>query len=283
MFSGEIPSSAISSFAESLGTFNVLEKDRISQITLNAVAPNSGVRPGIWNGSVTGNTIRGSANSSIAIIDSGIDASHSDIGSYINVSSEGWSAVNSSTKIVGWKDWVDSSSTPFDPHGHGSHVSGIAAGRGTEETIATQSYTSYIHYPSLCTTKWFNVTNASGDIIASMNATYYITPGGNMSLSIIDSDANILASQTETVNNYTTFNVSYTSTQNGTYGVSVCDNNSEDQYDFALSYSYPVTSLTDGFGMFTGIAPDTKLVGARVCNLAGCPDSYIISAMDSAP
>jgi serine protease AprX len=33
-------------------------------------------------------------------------------------------------KVIGWKDYINGRTTPYDDHGHGSHCSGIAAGTG---------------------------------------------------------------------------------------------------------------------------------------------------------
>lgn len=51
----------------------------------------------------------------IAVIDTGIDGSHVDL---------------DGGKIIGWKDYVNSQTTPYDDNGHGTHVSSIAAGTG---------------------------------------------------------------------------------------------------------------------------------------------------------
>lgn len=51
----------------------------------------------------------------IAVIDTGIDAAHVDL---------------DGGKVIGWKDYVGSKTTPYDDNGHGTHVSGIAAGSG---------------------------------------------------------------------------------------------------------------------------------------------------------
>jgi serine protease AprX len=51
----------------------------------------------------------------IAIIDTGIDASHVDL---------------DGGKVIAWQDWVGGRTTPYDDHGHGSHVAGIVAGTG---------------------------------------------------------------------------------------------------------------------------------------------------------
>lgn len=50
----------------------------------------------------------------IAVVDTGIDSNHKDL----------------KGKVVGWKDFVDDQASPYDDNGHGTHVSGIAAGAG---------------------------------------------------------------------------------------------------------------------------------------------------------
>ncbi len=50
----------------------------------------------------------------IAVIDTGIDANHPDL----------------KGKVVGWVDFVNGRPSPYDDNGHGTHVSGIAAGTG---------------------------------------------------------------------------------------------------------------------------------------------------------
>jgi len=51
----------------------------------------------------------------IAIIDTGIDATHQDL---------------DGGKVIGWKDYVNGRTTPYDDHGHGTHCASIAAGTG---------------------------------------------------------------------------------------------------------------------------------------------------------
>jgi serine protease AprX len=50
----------------------------------------------------------------IAIIDTGIDTTHKDLAG----------------KVIGWHDMINDTDTPYDDHGHGTHVSSIAAGAG---------------------------------------------------------------------------------------------------------------------------------------------------------
>lgn len=51
----------------------------------------------------------------VAVIDTGIDGNHVDL---------------DGGKIIAWKDYVGNQSSPYDDHGHGTHVSGIIAGEG---------------------------------------------------------------------------------------------------------------------------------------------------------
>jgi len=51
----------------------------------------------------------------VAVIDTGIDASHIDL---------------DGGKVIGWYDLINGQSTPYDDNGHGTHCSSIAAGTG---------------------------------------------------------------------------------------------------------------------------------------------------------
>jgi len=51
----------------------------------------------------------------ITILDTGIDPNHMDL---------------DGGKIIAWKDFVNSQTTPYDDHGHGTHCASIAAGSG---------------------------------------------------------------------------------------------------------------------------------------------------------
>ncbi len=72
----------------------------------------------------------------IAVIDTGIDASHQDLAG----------------KVIAWRDWVNNRPTPYDDQGHGTHVAGIAAGRG----IANPLYTGVAPGASLVGLKVLN-------------------------------------------------------------------------------------------------------------------------------
>jgi len=62
--------------------------------------------PEIWKLGINGTCVN------VSIIDTGVDASHSEIAG----------------KVVAWRDLVNGMSSPYDDHGHGTHVAGIIAG-----------------------------------------------------------------------------------------------------------------------------------------------------------
>ena len=74
--------------------------------------------PGI-DGNADGNVNTYSSGDMVAaIIDTGIDAGHQDL-------NEG--------KVIAFHDFVEQRRTPYDDHGHGTHVAGTLAGEGDAE------------------------------------------------------------------------------------------------------------------------------------------------------
>lgn len=62
----------------------------------------------------------------IAILDTGIDPKHKDL--------TGENNVGGTKKIIGWLDTINNVATPYDDHGHGSHVASIATGEGDDNS-----------------------------------------------------------------------------------------------------------------------------------------------------
>lgn len=84
-----------------------VEKNIMFQATLDQAAPIIGA-PQVWDLGYTGKGIK------VALVDSGIDGSHPDL----------------KGRIVGWKDFAEGKTTPYDDFGHGTHCAGIIGGNG---------------------------------------------------------------------------------------------------------------------------------------------------------
>ena len=82
----------------------------------------------------------------ICVIDTGIDPNHEQLAG----------------RVVGWRDWVNGQSAPYDDHGHGTHVSSIAAGDGTGSAVAGQ-YGGVARAASLIGAKVLNSSGSGSD------------------------------------------------------------------------------------------------------------------------
>lgn len=74
----------------------------------------------VWSLGYTGKGV------SIAIVDTGVDYTHPDLGG----------CFGTGCKVAGGYDFVNDDSDPIDDNGHGTHVAGIAAGKGILNGIA---------------------------------------------------------------------------------------------------------------------------------------------------
>ena len=126
-FGGQIPYNRIANFVQSNPNVLLVEKEAVAHATIAYAARQVGARTYVWN--TLG--FQGDSNSSIAILDTGIDDSHPEF-------SPGFGDKNFTQKIVGWNDQIVPCTTfPYDDGGHGSHVAGLAAVNGFFSTDAS--------------------------------------------------------------------------------------------------------------------------------------------------
>lgn len=277
-FGGQIPYNRIADFVQLDPNVLLVEKEAVAHATVAYAASQVGARTYVWNTF----WLQGDSNSSIAIVDTGIDDSHPDF-------SPGFGDKDFTQKIVGWNDQIYPGTTsPYDDGGHGSHVAGLAAGNG------------------------FFSTDASGNAIATWGANLGEVPTGTFLIS------GMMLNKTGTV----TVNVKWTNTNPSpragklsalqlyygdkslstgswikvaqmntpsketwydlTYNVTSIPSGGYDMYHITMSLtagrgnlyvlftvSWPYTPPADGFPAWTGIASQTKLVGVKVLDYSG--------------
>lgn len=144
-----------------------------------------GVSQALWNSTSVGGVKLDGTDTSIGIIDTGIDYTHPDLG--------GGKFPNA--KVVGGYDFADGDSNPMDNQGHGTHVAGIAAADGKLQGVAPKA--------RLYAYKVFSNLGggaSDGDIIAALDQSVrdHCTVV-NMSLGITGGTAD--TPETESINN----------------------------------------------------------------------------------
>jgi len=289
-FGGQIPYNKIADFVQSNPNVLLVEKEAVAHATIAYAASQVGARTYVWN--TLG--LQGDSNSSIAIVDSGIDDSHPDF-------SLGFGDKNFANKIVGWNDQISPGTTsPYDDGGHGSHVAGLAAGNG------------------------FFSTDASGNAIATWGA----------NLGRLPSDTYLISGMMVNGAGFITINVKWKNPGRGkletfylhygdktlnkgswtevasvnpsnedqwytlTYNVSSTPSDGYDMYHVNMSFtagkpsifdnfyvvftmSWPYSPPMDGFPAWTGIAPEAKLVGVKVLDYTGSgTDTGLVNAIN---
>lgn len=271
-FAGLIPAVNTSSFAEIEGdNLSVIEYDSPVKYHLDASVPLVRARPIVWDNY----GYMGSPNYSIAIVDTGIDDSHPDLGPYGDQ--------DFSKRIVGWYDATnDNSSTPEDYGEHGTHVAGIVAGTGESNNLqssgniqTTFTYVlpdagyGYIDYIDVMNPGVIKLTcNWSGSNVVLLRL---YNPVG----SIVDE---IIGATPPLTISYLTEGSSYPI---GRYRVLVGNYIGPPNKPFSCLETYPYEGRNDGYNLFMGVAPNSKLVGVKVFDNTGSGTlSTLIKGMD---
>ncbi len=92
-----------------------------------------------WASGYTGKGVK------VCVIDTGVDATHPDL---------------NGNKVVAWVDYVNGRTTPYDDHGHGTHVSSTIAGTGA---ASNGQYKGVAYNASLMVAKVLNAQGSGSD------------------------------------------------------------------------------------------------------------------------
>jgi subtilisin family serine protease len=272
-FGGMIPYSSITLFTQQCSNVLLVEKEAVGKATVAYATQQVGARTYVWN--TLG--LQGDPNASTSIIDTGIDASHADF-------SPGYGNRDFSKKIVGWTDQVGSTTSPIDDNGHGSHVAGLTAGDGffsvDASGYATATWGTALPLSGGAAT-WFGggmMVNKTGMI--TINVKWARTGTARLSsLALLYGDKDLSTGSWTQVASVSTPNQN--TFYSLTYNVASTPSGGYDMYHIMLpatgtgnlyvtyTVSWPYMSPSDGFSAWTGVAPQSKLVGVKIIDSTG--------------
>jgi len=288
-FGGQIPYNRIANFVQSNPNVLLVEKEAVAHATIAYAARQVGARTYVWN--TLG--FQGDSNSSIAILDTGIDDSHPEF-------SPGFGDKNFTQKIVGWNDQIDPGTTfPYDDGGHGSHVAGLAAGNGFFSTDASGNAVAtwganlgrlsgayylagmMVNETGLITinVKWKNAGKGKLE-------TFHLEYGGK-TLNI-GSWSEVASVNPSNEDEWYTLTYNVSSFPSGGYDMYHVKMNFtagfpswRDNFYVVFTMSWPYSPSVDDFPAWTGIAPEAKLVGVKVLDYTGTgTDQGLLSAIE---
>ena len=239
------------------GTLVLVQESRPAELHMRLATQTGRVRP-VWaDGFAESSGYDGAGNISIAIIDTGVDDSHTDL----------------SGRQAYWHDYTsDGESTPRDIIQHGTHVAGIALGAGASLGTGTtlyftdsgslagvpsgNFYPSILDFPAVSTT-WSSTATWLGGLSTSLYHAY--TPkggGGWFGLNVTSGSSGV------------TLNTAFTPSSSNAYTTALLSNGSMSTYAVRSSMTnYSVVG--DGFNTLRGVAPGCQWVGAKVFTNAG--------------
>ena len=202
---------------------------------------------------------RGDPNSAIAVIDTGIDDSHPMLSTYSDLDFS-----DPNVKIVGWYDPTSGTTEPVDYGGHGSHVGSIAAGREYNDDPDADGYfeTFFVIDNYYLASGYYPIpvgifVNFTG--VLRVNVTWSGTAGITIS-SVKLYDPNGFSRASDSTE---PFVLSYNITSDNLLGYWRAVINVDANQDGYLDLKVEFEKQFDDSEIFSGVAPDVKIVGVR--------------------
>jgi hypothetical protein len=257
-WNGRVPLGKVKHIAAIMGADLVLvDEPAEAQLHMRIATRTGRVRP-VWASGFAGSPgYDGDSSVNIAIIDTGVDDSHTDL----------------SGRNVYWHDFTtDGEAAPRDIIQHGSHVAGIALGSGASLGTGTtlyytdsgslsgvpsgSFYPGVIDFPQVATT-WSSTATWLGGGKATLYHIY--TPKGASTWYGISSNRG---------SSGVSLNTSLTPLSTNAYSAALLSNGHMSTYAVANSMTN-YSTVGDGFNTLRGVAPGSRWIGAKVFTNSG--------------
>ncbi len=240
-----------------------IQKEYYSTAHLDTSTVNIGARGSsyVWDAIPT---IKGNPHYTIAILDTGVDSTHSDM-----------------TNFLYFRDFTEdgypSGSTGYDYNHHGSHCASIAAGTGSgdinPETVK-QTYSYY--FPdtigSYYTSHIFEIKHNSGNPDTILTMTWNNSDGGSVRLGVTTMDYTLVGSYENSSLSTVINNMG--KMEPGWYRAYCAANSTEAlEKDYSVQIQYEYDYMLDdeptNAPIFAGVAPQSNIVSLKVLNDTG--------------
>lgn len=237
----------------------VVEKKDV-QLHLDEATGHGRVRPGVWNAGIDGN-LSGADSITIAILDTGVDGSHTDLNG----------------RQVYWNDWTsDNHASSRDVGHHGSHVAGIAVGSGVASGVspATLSFMDLGNMPSTAGSFYlspFHIPTAIGTADWTSNMRWETGPSLEVQLGHLNSSTaggwGLISATTSGSSPVSHSDTGFTNPWPGRtnrYNSYPTKNTGAGTPRYAVENTVSYAGLGDGYPTIRGVAPGCNWAGLKV-------------------
>ena len=287
-FGGIIPTDANKTLFQNDFPGALIENDEILETQMNFAS----IQTGAFNSTWSLNGYKGNSNSSIAVLDTGINPNH-------DFFPNGFNPLDLNGNIVGWQNFIDDSSIS-DDNGHGTFVSSIISGTGTtpynsNNPSTVKLYGNYSHLelfeeysaPKNYTFKIFsfNVSKPNSQILINSSWNWNVGGIDGFWFELFYNDTLIKYSHNVNPNEYYIINHTLIQNEVGIYDLFIKYHKqfqSKPAFSFNTTVSYFPEFYVENYSYFTGIANATKIVAFKILNQSGKGySSDLISALAS--
>ena len=273
-FAGALPTENLSEF-QSNWPEATIETDEIIEAQMNYASLQSGAVNSTWGKY----GYKGDTNSSIAVLDTGINPN-------LKIFPKGYEFENLSGNIVGWEDFMNEGPIS-DDNGHGTFISSIIAGTGYEPYNSTSPsqitlFGNYSHLDisddstspgnysfKLCS---FNVSKEDSRLI--VNSSWNLLQSGIDGFWFQLTYNNSVVNQSYNLNTNQIYTINHSIAESGTgiydiYAIYHKNLNEVPEFFFHLNISFYPEFYAENYSYFTGIANGSKIVSYKILNQSG--------------